>query len=1101
MNLKILKLARFFRLINKTKYDEKYQIEIIKQSPLFNAKWYLTQYPDVKSQKMSAAKHYLKYGWQEGRNPSKKFNNNIYLDLHNDVKCAHINPLLHYEKYGKKEGRKYKNEQCSIFYYKLIKIIRSFKRKTIKTVILFSHELTHTGAPLSLLKAAECLKKQGYQIITISLKDGSLAADFKKISKVYISKNINKNCLIASLGDFAIINTAVLYNEYNALKNILPTVWWIREPASLLKKNKFIKSALMNAENVYTMSEYSRDEYLSYNSNIKIIKHGLDDYYSQNELNASNLHFAVIGSIDHRKGQDIFIDAVNKLPHALQKRIRFSIIGKVYDPKVLQNIKGSVVRVLPEFTNHSEMIKYYENISCVVVPSRAEPTSRVALEAMMMGRPVIISDQVGAKYILNEGKNGYCFTSENATELANCMKKMTASLQKSAAKIEKNCREAYLANNSLKVYNEALIQMINATLENYRQKKLLVHLHLYYHEQLDYFISKLKNITCPYDLYVTYVIKNEKSIHKLKEFKQDVKLISVPNKGYDLAPFVHILNAVNLDDYDYILKLHTKNFRTTYWCYKNIKYTKYQWRNALVNALIGSKRIFNQNIKDLTNEFIGMIGNKDLIAQKGADANEKFRLQLCKKLSYNPQLNSYIAGTMFICKSFIMKDIQKLNLNFNDFVDTYETGATGTLAHAMESIVGHTVENNGLKILGRQVFNFHKLLDNCYILYINFKKKQKHSDYHYIKHSKYFNKKWYLKTYHDIRKPGIDPVEHYLKNGWKENYNPGPAFNTAWYLKRYKDIKMAGMNPLLHYEKYGKYEGRSLKSNNLSDNSTLNKKLYNNHNSGTTKRKRKPKLIVSLTSYPARINEVCYTIYSLLEQSTKPDEIVLWLGSDKFPNKEKDLPEILLNMRKRGLTIQWCKDIRSYTKLVPALKRYPDDIIVTADDDIYYPKDWLEKLYKAYQKNPEDIICHRVHFVTQDCDGKIKPYKEWKHESRIPQYSYLNFLTGVGGVLYPPHCLHKDVIKNKLFQKLAPLADDIWFWAMAVLNGTKIRNIKNGYTKLQYVNEDREMGLINGQTLASENVVNGKNDEQLQNILKKYPELYKKFNDMPKESE
>lgn len=105
MKLKLLKLARFFHFISKRKYNEKRQIEVVKKSPLFDAKWYLAQNPDIKGKKMGAAKHYVKYGWKEGRNPSPKFDTNGYLSRYNDVKKANICPLLHYENYGKKEGR------------------------------------------------------------------------------------------------------------------------------------------------------------------------------------------------------------------------------------------------------------------------------------------------------------------------------------------------------------------------------------------------------------------------------------------------------------------------------------------------------------------------------------------------------------------------------------------------------------------------------------------------------------------------------------------------------------------------------------------------------------------------------------------------------------------------------------------------------------------------------------------------------------------------------------------------------------------------------------------------------------------------------------
>ena len=79
MNLTVLKLIRMFHLISKEKYNQKRQIELVKASSLFDTKWYLAQNPDVKTRKMSAARHYVKYGWQEGRNPSPKFDGNQYL--------------------------------------------------------------------------------------------------------------------------------------------------------------------------------------------------------------------------------------------------------------------------------------------------------------------------------------------------------------------------------------------------------------------------------------------------------------------------------------------------------------------------------------------------------------------------------------------------------------------------------------------------------------------------------------------------------------------------------------------------------------------------------------------------------------------------------------------------------------------------------------------------------------------------------------------------------------------------------------------------------------------------------------------------------------
>lgn len=129
-----------------------------------------------------------------------------------------------------------------------------------------------------------------------------------------------------------------------------------------------------------------------------------------------------------------------------------------------------------------------------------------------------------------------------------------------------------------------------------------------------------------------------------------------------------------------------------------------------------------------------------------------------------------------------------------------------------------------------------------------------------------------------------------------------------------------------------------------------NAKIY-----GLSNKKQKPALIVSLTSYPERINTVSQAINTLLQQTLKPDKLILWLANEQFPNKELDLPADLLKLKELGLEINWCEDLKSYKKLIPSLHLFPDDIIVTADDDLYYQPDWLESLYKSYLKNPDCI--------------------------------------------------------------------------------------------------------------------------------------------------
>ena len=249
-----------------------------------------------------------------------------------------------------------------------------------------------------------------------------------------------------------------------------------------------------------------------------------------------------------------------------------------------------------------------------------------------------------------------------------------------------------------------------------------------------------------------------------------------------------------------------------------------------------------------------------------------------------------------------------------------------------------------------------------------------------------------------------------------------------------------------------------------------------------------PLLIVTLTSFPARIYDIQYTIYSLLNQKLKPDKLILWLAEEQFPNKEDDLPDLLLKLKNNGLTIEWCEDLKSYKKLIPALKRYPADFLVTADDDIYYHETWLENMWKEYEKHPNTIISSRTRHIKISSEGEILPYDTWELIEENCETSYRNFPTGAGGTLYFPNALSNKVFEKNLFNEFCPTTDDIWFWAMAVLNKTKITCIDKHFNKLKYVNIAIEIGIIDTPTLWRFNR-SGNNEKQFNNILEHFPEI------------
>lgn len=245
-------------------------------------------------------------------------------------------------------------------------------------------------------------------------------------------------------------------------------------------------------------------------------------------------------------------------------------------------------------------------------------------------------------------------------------------------------------------------------------------------------------------------------------------------------------------------------------------------------------------------------------------------------------------------------------------------------------------------------------------------------------------------------------------------------------------------------------------------------------------------IIASLTTYGDRLQEVYLTIESIMQQSIKPNKIILWLEDEL---KKVELPVLLKKQIQRGLEVHYYKNIRSYKKLIPTLKYYPNDAVITLDDDLLYNTNMLEHLITNHIKDPQTIYYNRGHLMTFKRNGELEKYNKWKWFQTSIHNPNLNFPTTGGGVLYPPHCFNAEVLNEEIFMKLCPTADDIWFKAMSLYNN---RICKKAYTTSPIGEDYIENTAVQNITLSKVNVDNGKNDLQIKQVFDYY-HLYEKL--------
>jgi hypothetical protein len=249
------------------------------------------------------------------------------------------------------------------------------------------------------------------------------------------------------------------------------------------------------------------------------------------------------------------------------------------------------------------------------------------------------------------------------------------------------------------------------------------------------------------------------------------------------------------------------------------------------------------------------------------------------------------------------------------------------------------------------------------------------------------------------------------------------------------------------------------------------------------------KFIVSLTTFPKRIDKVWLVIESILRQEEKPDKIILWLYKEEF-NGIESLPKKLLKLRKRGLEIRFCdENLKPHKKYYYAIKEYPDSNLIIIDDDFIYPPNLLKNLINSHEKYPKAIICSMSREIIIK-EGVILPYIKWKRVGRNTKPLFRNSILGGGGTLFPPNSLNSKVLDLNEMEKLSFEADDLWLKIMSLKQNTKVVSLEGEYKRPFF-----KVNIRDNITLADSNLREGNNDIIFQKLINFYNIQLSRFKD------
>lgn len=228
--------------------------------------------------------------------------------------------------------------------------------------------------------------------------------------------------------------------------------------------------------------------------------------------------------------------------------------------------------------------------------------------------------------------------------------------------------------------------------------------------------------------------------------------------------------------------------------------------------------------------------------------------------------------------------------------------------------------------------------------------------------------------------------------------------------------------------------------------------------------------VVSLTTYGKRIRTVCLAIESIARGSVLPSRVILWIDDEAVFG---DLPPGIRRLTRRGLEVRLCNNYGPHKKYYPYLESLQkvEVPLVTADDDIFYPRHWLKGLVNAFQQFPDLVNCYRARVMVLNEDGFAK-YEDWKlaHSTKS---RFCHCAVGVAGTIYPPTLQRIIKQEGTAFLNCCPKADDLWLHVQALRAGYKVRQVSEKRFPLFDIPGTQSTALYH------RNMVRGENDAQI----------------------
>lgn len=310
-----------------------------------------------------------------------------------------------------------------------------------RDVLIASHELTQSGAPLLVLEMARQLMAAGHFVTVIAPEDGPMREALTDVGVTVIvdellfsgHETVRKLC---AGFDVVIANTIVTWPLIRSIMDHVPVKWYIHESVFLdhyIPSHGVQFSDLSKQVTVWAVTSVPAKLLGNRGWKYQVVTPGIAEVEVApvNDRSDQHVEMLILGGYEPRKGQDIAIAMLDHLPAAVRNRVRLRCFGRTVDSEFYNRLLGEVdaegkqVFLNPALDRRGAQ-EAIRNADIVLVPSRDESFSLVVIEAMQQGAVVVCSKAVGAAEFLIDGEHAFIADGPTAPELAKAVENALA---------------------------------------------------------------------------------------------------------------------------------------------------------------------------------------------------------------------------------------------------------------------------------------------------------------------------------------------------------------------------------------------------------------------------------------------------------------------------------------------------------------------------------------------------------------------------------------------------------------------------------------------------------------------------------------------------